>query len=164
MKHNDLESSVGSDQSDQQRRVAELSRQALEQSVAELPGSVVAGLAEARRVAVKSTRTNPAVVRWQFGNRYVWGMAASIVLVGVIWFLPSVNQLNGERLAIGDGPVAESQPEIHHQFATSEVVNAADALATAIELAKLDPESLAVVEDLEFLYWLSLDDQQDEDV
>ena len=158
MNKNEQDPGAGGMQSDAQPKAARLARQALEQSIAELPEGITERLAEARKTAVMAGNRPTVTSGWQFNSQYVWGIAASVLFTGVVWFFLSSEQLNNEQLMVEEETTTKKLQIIPSQTATPGSVNSAEDLLAAIELAELDPESMAMLEDLEFLYWLSLND------
>ena len=111
-------------------------REALESRIDELPADVTERLAETRRAAL----TRYSSLHWR--RPAVGGLAlAASVLLAVI--------LIGHDMREETSPQSESQPVAAKPPAT------ADLLILAIESGDLDDEAATVVEDLDFVLWLS---------
>ena len=151
--------------------MAATARQALEKSVDALPGDVTARLAAARKNALGEAVKPTVTASWHFNHRYTWGMAASILLVCFIGlFALSILgnkdiKVNNEPVIVADDPDSENGVIAAAPVGAPNAVQSAEDLLTVIELTRLAPESEALLEDLEFFYWLGLNEQTlDEDV
>ena len=141
--------------------VENLAKAALDQSADALPASINAKLAEARKAAITSAGKNDSSDQ-QGGSvvdlnskrglssrtTMMWGMAASVTLASFLWFYQASNDVNIQDPALA-GNSTENQ----------QTTDNADGLLLAMELAQLDSDSAEIIDDLDFIYWLSLENE-----
>ncbi len=124
----------------EQRSLEQAAKQALDKSLDELPDRISQQLAAARKQALSQAKQKPVV-----NQSLVWGMAASVAVASSLWLFQA-------------DKAPQNTPVI--PLAT-QTADSADVMLAAIEMAEMDEQELAVVEDLEFMYWLSLQNDQD---
>lgn len=147
---------------DNENSIEALARQALDNSLDSTPDHVSRRLAEARAAALQAR--SEATTKQPY---YQWGLAASVALAGLMWVFQFANgPADGTVPQVTLAPHALAPHALAPQAATIAIeqtaaVDQSDALLVVLDIVELDAEAQAVVEDLEFVYWLSLQNGSD---
>lgn len=123
-----------------QRSLEQAAKQALDKSLDDLANHISEQLLAARKKALSQAEAKPTA-----NKSLIWGMAASMLIAGTLWLFQADK--------IGQQPA-----EIPLAVQT---IDKAGGMLVVMEMAEMDDQDLALVEDLEFMYWLSLQNDQD---